>query len=120
MLHDTQQNISCEARELCDLDKDLTHTEPLLAFLPAVSCGLLRRSWQVPAKGAILLWAKEPWVIKSFLLRPCSPLLFSVLSCLAEAASPRQALVFCVLPIGISPHSTLRNVFTTDPSVVTI
>lgn len=60
MLHDTQQNVSHEARKLCDLDEALMHKEPLLAFVPAISCGLLKRTWQVPVKGAILLWAKEP------------------------------------------------------------
>lgn len=60
MLHDTQQNVSCEASKGCDLDGALVHKEPLLAFTPAISCGLLKRTWQVPVKGAILLWAKEP------------------------------------------------------------
>lgn len=59
MLHDTQQNVFCEARKLCDLDEALMHKKPLLAFVPASSCGLLKRTWQVPVKGAIL-WAKEP------------------------------------------------------------
>lgn len=65
------------------------------------------------------LLAREPQVVKFFLLQPGSPPSFIVLSCLPAAASPRQALALCVLPTGIKPHSTFGNVFLTDPGAAT-
>lgn len=97
----------------------LGHKEPLLAILPHDFQWLAEKELAGVCEGGHSLLAKEPSVIKFFLLRPGSPPLFIVLPCLSVAASLRQALVLCVLPSGIRPHSTLGNVFLTDPTAVT-